>query len=480
MAASATDHKKIDKDRLAYMSDPALVAKYRKYVDGQTDYTMTAKQKELLEGVTSNEFSDNICFDIVSLNADRIEFRNWTCQNEAVTKQLDDLYRIGGIADLQNVTHEDALTAGNACVSLWPDLERKTIDFFEEPWWDGEQGIFIQYDERKRPLYAVKEWAEEIDGVTKRRRLVWYDDRFERWVSDVGGATWEPIMIEDDTDWPMPWIDKKGKPLRIPYVHFPNSGRVKRIYGKSELWGGLLAVQDQMNDIGVSLVICTRMTAAQIYTATGISQTAAQAMKVGHGELWWSEEGESQFGAIPAGNADTMLNVYENKAGIAGRMTRTPRHSISGTWPSGEAIMRAETPLVGKARRQITRFAKSWIYLAHKALTYSNNFFGTNYDTDPKTALIDVVFADPERRDPVTNSTIANNLSDRISDEEALRIMEYREDRIAKVVAEAEAQKERDTARAIKTAQATKPVLPAGGGGGGGGRGGGNPSGKNG
>lgn len=452
-AEQVSMHSKISQDR-----DKTVIYKdfkwsdlveFRNYAHGKQKLILSDKQKELLKGLNTLKFCDNVCHQIISESAGRVQFLGWDCKNEAVKDWLDDFYKLNRIEGRSGEFHYTALGDGNFVIALNWDNKKKRVKCFKEPWWDGTSGIYLHYDSSGELEYAVKEWSEDKIVMVNNsptankiyRRTIWFEDRIERWVNEVGPTElqWMKFILDSDKDeegadvWPMPWKDKDGEPLGIPFVHFPNVGRTYGDYGVSELDGGVIGFQDHLNDIQFSITISNRMTGAQMYYATGVKQRKKdgtdvyESLKVEAGRFLTSENPDSTFGVLPAGDIDKQINGYHLKLKRVSQITATPLHVISGgDWPSGEALLRAEMPAVHKAWKQIFRFATSWIDVATTAIKIHNRFSGEkeiNYDI--KDGIIESKFADPEKRDSVSRSIIVHNLGPNISIREALRIMNY-------------------------------------------------------
>lgn len=437
-----TIHERIQRDRKKHFSDNDLLEKYKDYAAGKHVFVLTDKQKDLLRGVLGREFSDNVCHQIIAEAADRLHFLRWDCEDSTVADFLSDLYTTARLSDRHGEVHYDCLRDGNHAIAVNWDNDRQIVRVFREPWWDGKTGVFISYDDNDEPAYAVREW---VNDEGNRRRAVWFEDRLERYISRDGGGTWEEYLLpEDDGRWPVPWVKRNGDPLHIPYVHFPNAGRGSQNYGMSELSGGVLGFQDQLNDLQYAMSAAGRLTAFQMIWMTGVKMKTdpktgeEEAPNVGAGQVLHSPSSESRFGAIPAGDMSQLIRLYETKLKRVAQMTRTPFHMISGgDWPSGEALLRAEQPAVGKATRQIQKLASCWTAVGHKAVEVWNTFStGQQLNEDVKSAMVKAVFEPPERRDILSKSAVVNNLGEVVSLQEKLRLMGYTPEQVDKIMEE--------------------------------------------
>ena len=422
---------------------------FRNYKYGKQKLELTDKIKDKLKGIGVDTFADNICNQIVSESNGRITFTGWTCKNEAVKNWLDEFFKLAKLDRRQSDFHNETLTDGNFAVAVRYDEDLERVKLYKEKWWDGESGIYLHYGDDAELEYAVKEWSETelVTGegnvkseVRIKRRLVWFADSVYRWKSlSTESTKWVPAPLDSDESWPLPWLDKDGDPLGIPYVHFPNVYKTYGDYGVSELDGGVLGFQDMINDAQLSISLSVRYTGAQIYWGTGVNldgkkdnnSSDTKTLEIMPGSFIHSPNPEAQFGVLPAGDIDKQIAGYHLKLKRVSQMTATPLHTITGgDWPSGEALLRAEMPAVNKAWTQIFQFATSWIEVATKALKMYNRFSGkSEIDYDITKGIIEAQFIDPERRDAISRSIMVHNLAANISKKEALRIMGYSEEK---------------------------------------------------
>jgi len=430
-----TNHLKID--RLRESRGPAAkVVKYREYARGIQAAVLTDKQRQILDKLLTNDYCDNVCHQIIAEASDRIMISHMTSPNDKVNSYIQALSLLLRIPDRQSDVHYNTLRDGNYVIALSWDNASGHVKMSREEWWNGSQGVWIAYDDDDVAIYGVKEWKndDDPDNIIYRRN-VWYPDRVERYSSkgQGTGVTWTPY--ETDTLKPEePWKDRDGNPLGIPYIHFSNANLTYENYGDSELSGGVLGFQDQLTDMQYSITACSRLTAYQSYWASGVKAeidpaTGKAAEVLMHPGSWFtSDNSDAKFGVLPAGTLEPLLAAYHMKLKRVAQMTRTPIHAITGgDWPSGDALLRAELPAVNKARRQINKFKYCWIevlwncVLLHNAYTIN----GEQLPTDPETAPIQVKFEDPEKRDLISRATAVQQLGDRISILEGLRIMGY-------------------------------------------------------
>jgi hypothetical protein len=125
---------------------------------------------------------------------------------------------------------------------------------------------------------------------------------------------------------------------------------------------------------------------------------------------------------LPAGSLAELQRTLTVKLQAVGRLTGVPQHLIGGEWPSGEALLRAERPLIDAAETLARSFGPAWSSVAHKATVLANAFAGQQLDPS---LLISSVFAPADRSDALTNANVAAARAPYISEREVLRLLGY-------------------------------------------------------
>jgi hypothetical protein len=350
------------------------------------------------------------------------------------------------LADFSGQTHYNTLRDGDYALTLgWdagngqPGQGRVTL--LQEPWWDGQNGVFIAYSAQGEPLYAVKEW-DSLEGF--RRRTVWFEDRIERYASE--GGVWLPFALPSDSTagsgaWPAGWMKTDGTPLHIPIIHFSNLARGNgfSVYGTSELDGGVLGFQDQINDLQMDISAAARMTGYQMITATGTpppkdDQGNDVPFQVSPGAVLHSTDAAAKFGSIQAGDISQLIDTYNAKLRSVARMTRTPLHSITGgDWPSGEALLRSELPAINKAKSQIKKLSAAWAMVAHRATEIANVYGKAGLNEDD---AITAIFAKPDQSSQLSMAAVVQTIAPYLSQDARLRLLDFSPSEIVAIRAE--------------------------------------------
>ena len=436
-----------DRDLIDGRMTPIRV--FRDYVKGFHVVVLSRRQQTILRNLLQNRFSDNVCHQIVSDSADRLNFERYESKDTSIKKFADDFYITNDILGRQNEIYYEMIVDGNTTLGLSWNEDTKEVELFREPWWDGREGMFVAYDGKDKPVYAVKEWFET---TTLKYRTVYFPDRIERYSSDIGGGTpesWLPYPLLEDTGYPIPWVDKNGKPLGIPVIHFPNAGRGNGNHGWSDLQG-VPAYQDQLNDLQFAMSSAGRQTAYQMYAVSGYRRrnqnaNAAQtsqrkqdesqdgSLEAAPGQVWTSTSPDTKWQVLPAGNASSLIELYDKKVERVAEMTLTPHHVITGEWPSGDAIVAAQQPAVGKASKKVRKLQFCWREVVYMAMKLSNLYGSTSF---PENGQVDVQFAPVEATDPLSRASFVNKVAPQISIRESLKLLGYSETRSEEIYQE--------------------------------------------
>lgn len=453
-------HTEIETRRSAAQPDAAEVKKYRAYARGRQRGTLTAGQQRILRGVLGNRFADNVCGMVLQRIASRVALARFDVAGSdteqqasiAVLDYLRTLWTMNSMPALSAATHYATLRDGNHAIALSWLRDSGRVQLSRERWWNGDDGVWVAYDDAGRPAYAVKDWT---NAQSQRRRTIWYPDRIERYLAD--GQGWRMINIPGDVvegiqpgpGQPVPWVAADGSPLGIPLVHFahqttPNDGDTARDpapeYGMSVLDGGVLGLQDEINDVQRDISAAARFAGYQMMYATGIERQAGggggSTYHVEPGAMFESENAEARFGTLAPGSLAELERTLTIKLQAVSRSTSVPQHLISGDWPSGEALIRAEQPLVDVAEAAARVFGPAWASVAHRATLMANAFSeGQPTPLDPS-LLISAIFLPAERRDKLTLAQTAAAEAPYVSQRETLRTLGKSPDEISRIIAE--------------------------------------------
>lgn len=412
--AFGTLHQRIEDDRKNALPEGVTwedVKLYRRYDRGLHGITLSPSQRRMLHGLMSRQFADNVVHKIVFEHANRVSLLGWEVDHKPTKEYLDEFWVKNALADLSADANYATIRDGNHALGLrWHVASDRPL-VSRERFWNGESGVFFNYGDDGLLEYAVKEWKE--GGA--RRRTVYWDDRIERYVNQDG--TWRQFMLPSDEDWPVPWVKRNGDPLHIPLVHLASISDDDTPYGASILSGGILGLQDDINDIQRDITIAARMTAYQMYWATGVEDSVdenneAVDTELGPGMLLTNASSDAKYGVFPAGDISQLIKAHDAKLQTIAYNSATPLHLITGgNWPSGEALLRSELPLHQQSNRVIDSVKPAWATLAHR-VTELQNVFGRSGPTLNEDVMIRSNFAPTDKRDDLALADIESKKID--------------------------------------------------------------------
>jgi hypothetical protein len=263
---------------------------------------------------------------------------------------------------------------GDAFIVVWEDPEDEnavTVDY------NSPCVMRIVYDSEngRRPLYAVKMWADARNKV--RRLNLFYADRIERYFQPLDSANpqdetaWKPYESESGADDSV-ILNKYG----FPVFHL----RTGKPYGKS-VHRNAYDPQDGLNKITVGMLTNIDYTTTPQRYALGLPQTdtdddggddfladdnsseqvsgnPGSGLKAGPGELWWLQ-GAKGAGQFDPATPDGYLKPAEFLIRAMAQLTGVPMHYFDpmGDVPSGESLRAADAPLDKMAARLMQMFS---------------------------------------------------------------------------------------------------------------------------
>jgi len=452
-------HDDIRQEREAATPEAEKLKLYRRYARGRQDGTLNAQQRKILGNLIGKRFCDNVVARILGelrnrLRLTRMEVAGETGEADRVQSYLRQLWTLNNISQMSNTVHWAMLRDGDHAVSLnhitTPAGDDRVV-LRRELWWNGRVGMWVAYDDNGRPKYAVKDWEEE--GT--RYRTVYKRDRLQRFRRK--GEGWTPYSLpsypEVGGEGTVPWtVDgtPTGEPIGIPVVHFTNiqipqdpegnSGddEPDPMYGSSELGGGLLGLQDEVNDVHRDITAAARFAGYPMMYGTGVGQPTDHdgnptSYNPEPGAFFRSDSPDAEFGRIEAGSIEPLMNTLDTKLEAMSRQSSVPMFAIQGDWPSAEALIRAEMPLVDKVETIADSVGPAWGSVMHKATRLHNIFGGGTLNED---LMISSVFGDPRRRDEATQAEVATKVSEFVSERETLRILDYSPEEIDRIMEE--------------------------------------------
>jgi hypothetical protein len=440
----------IAEERAAAQPEATLLKTYRAYARGWHNDPRTTAQKDMLPELNLNRFCDNVCKLIVQTPANRLTIARFDTDapkraGKAILEFIRHVALINNLPNFAAAVNVATLRDGDHAVGLrWRTNPHGaagdwgSVRLIREAWWNGEQGVFISYDDDDQPRYAVKEWGL---GANLRRN-VYYPDRIERFLGDHSG-NWYAVNYDSDPvqgGRPVPWLDLDGNPLGIPFVHFanrllPNDGpggipvargatattvaasdawwwrggatsataQPDSRYGVSELDGGILGLQDHLNMSWWDLKAAEVFTGTQMLWGSGIAERKDATgntipYPVIPGGMITTTDPNGRFGHFPAGDLSQLRNAIADRKRAISLATRIPLNYIAGDWPSGEALQWSEVDFAEKVDKFGEVMGPAYASLMHKATRLANAFGRAGLD---ESVPITTVFTPSQRVNPL-------------------------------------------------------------------------------
>lgn len=469
-------HEQIEQERKVALPQAELVRDFRNYARGIQKNTLTNWQRKILRGVLGHLFCDNVSRKILQETRNRLKFSRFDIEetNASVKDQLviflRDLVVKNKMAEFVGKIHWACLRDGNTACGLAWNGDR--VILARERWWNGKYGFFIAYDDNDQPTYAVRDWR----SGDKEYRTIWQPNLIRRFVKEGSGWRLRADLGngEQNTIYWTRTLKEGGDPLGIPFVHFanhlvPNDGtgddgsdEPDNHYGISELDGGMLGLNDEINDVHRDITASARYVGFPMGKATGVTTiTNAQGEKElpkytpEPGAFFTDENSDADFAMIQPGSLQELERTLNIKLSTVARQSGVPLHIITGNWPSGEALLRAEQPFVDKIEQIANSFGPAWSSVAHKATILANVFGSAGLSEE---ALIKAYFEPAQKRDPLTQAIVIERLAPYISLKECLRMLGKSPKEIDDILTEIEDEIKRGIRKSFETAQSQATV----------------------
>lgn len=388
-----------------------IVTLARRYYDGDHILYMTKRQKAWLnEHGGKVKFTVNHCPTVVDALVERLKVLGFRVpDNDEAARLLWRWWNLARMDAVQIETHRAAARDGEAflLVSWNADEQRPNLEFhprFVSTASGGDgYGVWIEYpnsDYLLRPTRAFKQWQEYDDaGRVTLRRTVYYPERIEKQIWTGGGWTaYQP----DGEDWPLPWLDRAGKPLGIPLAHFRNPAL------KSDLYD-MIPLQDALNKQWLDILATSDMTGFAMLAFFGFAPTTdgkepaadlSNALQVAPGQVFGTMKppGDAAVQKIEPSSTTPLLEVEERIVLRIAGVTDTPvsRFSVTRQIAAENTLKQQEIPLISKANERQTLYGNAWEDAMKLAVRLGATFGGV---TLPELAEVSTIWKNPETRD---------------------------------------------------------------------------------
>lgn len=414
---------------------------YDKYYAGEHEVRLTDRLRKFLSPDLT--FRDNFCETVVDAVVERLNVTGFAGQDEAIGAWAWETWQTNRMDLTQILVHTEAVVKGDAYLLVdWDaEAERPRFNFHEADL------VTPRYNLESRQMeFAAKKWL--VSGLTaddtQTRLNLYYPDRVEKYMA--AGHVWTQVSDPGDTAWPVPWLDREGRPLGIPIVHFRNKPGAG-LFGLSEI-ANVIPMQDLLNKTLVDLMmVLDTLGWPQRYTV-GVVPPARY--EVVPGAVWDFQADDSAekavIGQFPNADVTGILAAIEAMVQhIAGR-SRTPQHlfHLTGGLPSGESLKIAESGLVHKVKQRQVAFGNAWEDAITIALRLQSAFGQRVGPEQP--GRVETVWADPETRNEEAHlASLEAKSRLGVPHKQLWREMGYDDEEIEQMDADAQAQKIADT-----------------------------------
>ncbi len=417
----------------------------RRYVVGEHDEISTIEQRGMLGARGVRPPQANVIGQAVREIAGRLQFRRFILAGQRETSgESPDAANRALIAFLETWTTKNrlgkritkwsgqAVTDGVTAAMVSWDAARRVPVIHDEPWWDGESGMFVRMDATGETAWAFKDWH---DGQRERRTL-YLPGRILRFQRE--GAGW--VLLNDAS---VTRRNNESRTLGVPVAILTNTENQYTPYGQSDV-ADVLGLQDELNGVLLDLNMASMFTGTQLLTATGVNVDDDQ-VDVAPGTMLRSRSDVARFGAIPAGDIEQLLaHKHEVVADIAAQFP-VPSYRIgAGDFPAGIALQRADGPMIAKVRHLGNLFAPGIVLLAHRATEMMNVYANAGLDED---VMLSVEWEAPDQVDPGTQVEIDRERADLFAAIERLTPTMIRKTRVLSDDEVKQLLKERETNR---------------------------------
>lgn len=344
------------------------------YYDGQHNLVFATTKFRQAFGSLFAAFADNLCASVVDAAADRLQITGFdqegkTEPQEGQPKRVTvadaawALWQQAKLPRLAGQVHQEALTAGDAYLVVWPDASGQPV-FFPQ----CASSMTVTYDPDQPGLItrAAKWWRLE-DG--RGRLTLYYPDRIEKYVTRTkthGGLpdnprNFVPFDVPGEA-WPL--LNEYGQ---VPVFHFGNNAPIGG-FGRSEL-RDVIPLQNALNKSVADMLVAMEFQALPQRWATGIevevdpdTGKVKPPFETGPDRIWAVGAEAAKFGQFEPASLTQFLEAQEKFRLEIARVSRTPMHYLlmTGNWPSGEAIKTAEEPFVRKVKDRQMCFGDVW------------------------------------------------------------------------------------------------------------------------
>jgi hypothetical protein len=402
--------------------------------------------QQLIDGL-----ADNFCKLVVDSVEERLNPEGFLIPQgeseptESRSKGDREAWRIwqeNGLDADSQLAHTEALIKEQSYGLVWGAGDQPIITV-EDPF---QMIVLTAAGNRRRRIAALKRWVDESgylfatlylpDRIEKYQSVAKADTLDETAIIDTESIQWEKRELRTET-WPL--TNPLGIVPVVPLINSPRSNGS----GESEI-KAVVPIQDSINELVGGMLIAAKFGAAQRLWATGVNVPKDEAGKeiipfrVTQDRMMYSPSENARFGVFREADLSPWVTAIGMRVQHIASITRTPPHYFlanMGNFPSGEALMAAETGLVKKAKRKMRHFGEAWEEIIRLA-------FLVKGDKRANVTNSETIWGDPESRNEalITDSTIKRYQGGLIPWDQALEDMGYTPTQIESFEADRDAQ----------------------------------------
>lgn len=332
-------------------------AKNERYYRGDHDLAFATEKFANTFGSLFREFALNLCPAVCDAVRDKLRITGFFSENIEAVSELERIWERNRMPIRAGEVHRETLMAGDAYLIVWPDEKGGAAI---HP--NRAANCTAVYDDEHsgKMIRAAKYWRTR-DRHT--RLNIFYPDRIERFITAKPGDG-----IFTDADAFVRFRDAVRNPFGVlPVFHFANNADIGS-FGRSELEAAI-PVQDGMNKAVLDMLVAMEFSAYRQRWAAGIEieyDSDGQAIapfKAGVDHLWLAQNPDARFGDFNTADLDQFLKVKDSFRVDIASVTGTPMYYLlpnSRSFPSGEALRKAESRFIAKVRERQTAFGQTW------------------------------------------------------------------------------------------------------------------------
>lgn len=235
------------------------------------------------------------------------------------------------------------------------------------------------------PVYAFNAWS--VEGA--HYFDVYFPERIEKYIKSSDRDEWQPRTDTPDESWPISWTDDTGQPLGIAITAF--------VIDSSDIADAIQIARD-MNETLLDMLASSRTQGwpqrwlkgqrnAGVLTndlgqpvISGVTgHPIRRAVHAAPGSIMLLSDG-SELDQLDPSKADPT--VLDKLLELLSFVTTVPSHYFNGEWPSGVALIQAESRLNHKVEGHQGRLTSAIVTVLRLAMRLSNYFGNTDFDPE--------------------------------------------------------------------------------------------------